>query len=78
MKDKPTDTETPPSHYGSKVLFAIAGKHFACPMPNMSDYPKTAILLDFRVYFPSTFDIKQTVSAVFSLCNQIVSPSEPS
>ena len=33
-----------------------------CPMPNLSDYPETAVLLGFRAYFPSTLDIKQTVS----------------
>ena len=31
-------------------------------MPNLLDCPKTAVLLGFRAYFPSTLDIKQTVS----------------
>ena len=33
-----------------------------CPMLNSSDCPKTAILLGFRGYFPSTLDINTTVS----------------
>lgn len=31
-------------------------------MPNLLDCPKTAVYLSFRAYFPSTLDIKQTVS----------------
>jgi hypothetical protein len=31
-------------------------------MPNLFDCPKTAVLLGFRGYYPSSLDIKQTVS----------------
>ena len=41
-------------------------------MPNLLDCPKTAVLLGFRAYFPSTLDIKQTVSTWLD-CSRLMS-----